>query len=81
MHSTRSNIATTCSSLQQGDPPPPKRERPNADEQMHKHPKSEKDNEKGVEKKGKGRRVGKKEQKNKKRGKGPVCTHHYHSPS
>ena len=70
MPSTQSNVPTTCSGLQQGDPPLPKRKKSNADEQMCKCPKSEKDDEEGVEKKGKEGRVGKKEQKNKKRGKG-----------
>ncbi len=62
---------TTRSGLQRVDPPPSKRKRSNADEQTRKRPKSEKDNEEGVEKKGKGGRDGKKEQKNKKKGKSP----------
>ena len=71
---THSNVPTTRSGLQRGDPPLSKRKRSNADESVKKRTKSEKDDDEGVEKKRKGGREGKKEQKNKKRGgKGPRC--------
>jgi len=60
---TRSNVPTTRSGLQRGNPPLAKRKRSNADEQTRKRPKSEKDDDEEIEK-GKGGRDGKKEKKN-----------------
>src|SRR6266545_5801361 len=48
---TCSNVPTTHSGLQRGDPPQSKRKRSNADGQAKKRTKSEKDDDKGVEKK------------------------------
>jgi len=68
MPTLRSNVPTTRSGLQRGDPPPFKRKRSKADEQTRKRPKSEKDDEEGLEK-GKGGWAGKKEKNKQKRGK------------
>jgi len=53
---THSNVPTTHSGLQRGDPPLSKRKRSNADESVKKRTKSEKDDDEGVEKKRKGGR-------------------------